>query len=95
MENKEKTKFNKRTTKCELIIESSIKDIKPFVEYVFLKENLFPKEKTVNSSTHRNPVKLLIGKNRESINKIVKTAYSLSKYNSKLTKLADVLYLLN
>jgi hypothetical protein len=90
MDYKEKINFNKTSHKSGLVNQSSTKNIKPYIEYVFLKENLFPHERSIQTSTNKNSVKILIGKNRESVDKIVKAANSLSKYNSKLSKLSSV-----
>ncbi len=90
MDNKDKTNLNEISHKSVLINHSSLKNIKPYIEYVFLKENLCPQGRSIQTSTNKNSVKILIGKNRESVNKIANAANSLSKYNSKLNKLSDV-----
>ena len=80
----------KRVVKSKSICEFSVKDLKNHIEFVNLKENLVFKKKE-NSSQSRNKLKIYLGKDRNSVKKLMNTAVSLLKSNNILSKMANVI----
>ena len=77
------------------IEELSVKDLKSHIEFVSLKENLKNNNnKKERESQSRNKIKIFLGNDRNSINKLMKTAVSLLKKNGKLNKIVNVILLI-
>jgi hypothetical protein len=82
---------DKKTTKSKSICELSVKDLKTHIDYVCLKEHLSPNPcQGGQMSKSRNKLKICIGKDRKSIDKLMKTAVNLLKNNNTLFQMADV-----
>jgi len=90
MDNKDFKYIDRKSIKKESKSEISFKNIPPQIEFIFLKENLLPKDQRTLSSASRNSVKIFFGKDKKSVSKIIKTVSSLTQKNAKLVKFSRV-----